>query len=120
MHQPRKIGGPQLSYNNNFMRAISAIIPKAQSEKQGLLFKEWIPLALIEPEWLNLINAYFESCKTTDKDKEDAENAENSNSAGNQHMENNGGEKRTHPMHTHVPTLVLVLLVLIAHHRVGP
>ena len=85
------------------MRAISAIIPKAQSEKQGLLFKEWIPLALIEPEWLNLINAYFESCKTTDEDKEDAENAENTNSAGNKHMENNGGEKEDTP-HAHTCT----------------
>jgi hypothetical protein len=28
MHQPRKIGGPQLSYNNNFTRAISAVCLK--------------------------------------------------------------------------------------------
>jgi hypothetical protein len=33
------------------------------------------PLEIVEPEWLDLINAYFESCKTTDQDKEDAEDA---------------------------------------------
>ncbi len=85
MHQPRKIGGPQLSCNNNFMRAISAILPEAQSEKQGLLFKEWIPLALVKPDY-----------------------AENTNSAGNQHVENNEEKKRTHPMQCHCYTLPLL------------
>jgi hypothetical protein len=50
MGEPRKKGGPQLSCNNNFMRAILTIILNTQSEKQGLLFKEWIPLACNEPE----------------------------------------------------------------------
>ncbi len=89
MHQPRKIGGPQLSCNNNFARAISAILPKVQSEKQGLLFRDWIPLALAEPEWLDLINVYFESCKTTGEDKEDAEDAENTEKMENSRNTNN-------------------------------
>jgi hypothetical protein len=53
MHQPRKIGGPQLSYNNNFTRAITAILPNIQSENQGLRFKEWILIAL-NPNGLNV------------------------------------------------------------------
>jgi hypothetical protein len=73
MYQPRKIGGPQLSCNNNFARAISAILPDNQSGDKGLPFKEWIPIALNEPEWLNYINAYFESCKTIDEDRDDEE-----------------------------------------------
>jgi hypothetical protein len=69
MHKTRKKGGPQLSCNNNFARAVSAIIRNIQSEDQGLLFKDWI-LLVNESEWLNSINAYFESCKTMDEDRE--------------------------------------------------
>ncbi len=46
MHQPRKAGGQQLSCNNNFTRAVCAIIPNIQAEHQGLLFRDWFPLAL--------------------------------------------------------------------------
>ncbi len=73
MYQPRKIGGPQLSCNNNFARAISAILPDIQSGDKALPFKEWIPIVLNEPEWLYYINAYFESCKTIDEDRDDEE-----------------------------------------------
>jgi hypothetical protein len=76
-----------LSCNNNFARAVSAIVPNIQSENRGLLFKDWIPLALSESEWLNSVNAYFESCKTVDEDREkevgtnnaDSDRAENQN-----------------------------------------
>ncbi len=67
MHQPRKVGGLKLSCNNNFAKAISAVVLGIQSKHQGLLFKDWIPLALNESDWLNTINAYFESCKTIDE-----------------------------------------------------
>jgi hypothetical protein len=39
MHQPRKVGGLKLSCNNNFAKAISAVVPCIHSEHQGLLFK---------------------------------------------------------------------------------
>jgi hypothetical protein len=71
MHQPRKAGGQQLSCNNNFARAICAVIPNIQSEHQGLLFRDWLPLTLDESEWLNVINAYFDACKTIDEDCDD-------------------------------------------------
>ena len=71
MHQPRKVGGLQLSWKNNFSKAISAVVPCIHSEHQGLLFKNWIPLALNESDWLNTINAYFESCKTIDEDRKE-------------------------------------------------
>ena len=71
MHLPRKAGGQQLSCNNNFARAISAVTLNALPESQALLFREWMPLALDENEWMNLINKYFESCKTINEDRED-------------------------------------------------
>jgi len=51
MHQPRKAGGQQLSCNNNFAHAITAILPDAHLEKQGLPFKKWIPLASDKKTW---------------------------------------------------------------------
>jgi hypothetical protein len=48
MHKPRKPGGQQLSCNNNFARAITAVIPDTQLENQGLLFKKWILIAINE------------------------------------------------------------------------
>jgi hypothetical protein len=50
MHQPRKAGGHQLSYNYNFAKAISAVVPSTTLKNQGLLFIEWIPLAMDENE----------------------------------------------------------------------
>jgi len=69
----------QLSCNNNFAKAISAVVPGIQSEHQGLLFKDWIPLALNESDWLNTINAYFESCKIIDEDCEEEKDPNNTN-----------------------------------------
>ena len=71
MPQSKKSGGQQLSCNNNFARAISAVTLNALPESQDLLFREWMPLALDENEWMNLINKYFESCKTINEDRED-------------------------------------------------
>jgi hypothetical protein len=71
MCQPRKIGGQQLSYNNNFTRATSATIFNTQPESKGIFFREWTPLALDEKVWLNFINAYFDECRTIDKDCDD-------------------------------------------------
>ncbi len=76
MCQPRKTGGQQLSCNNNFARAISAVIPDTQSEKQGLPFKDWIPLALGEKIWLNYVNAYFDECRTIDEERDDEQEDE--------------------------------------------
>jgi hypothetical protein len=73
MHRPRKAGGQQLSCNNNFAHAITAILPDAHLERQGLPFKKWIPLASDEKTWKDYINAYFEACKTTDEEREDNE-----------------------------------------------
>jgi hypothetical protein len=57
---PRSLdGGLQLSCNNYFAKAVLAVVPGIQSKHQGLLFKDWIPLALNESDWLNTINAYL-------------------------------------------------------------
>jgi hypothetical protein len=67
---PRKTGGPQLTCNNNFLKAINAILPEETlSSKQGL-FKEWIPLAKEEAVWTDYIERYFESNKTMDDERE--------------------------------------------------
>jgi hypothetical protein len=73
LNQPRKAGGQQLSCNNNFARAISAVLPL---DHCGALFKEWIPIAANEIDWLNYIEAYFETCRTMDEDR-DEEDEEN-------------------------------------------
>jgi hypothetical protein len=65
MHQPRKVGGQQLSCNNNFAKAISAAVSDTVQPNQGLLFRDWIPLTLDEKEWLNRVEEYFESCKNS-------------------------------------------------------
>ncbi len=73
MHQPRKTGGQQLSCNNNFAKAVSAVVPNSTLKNQGLLFKEWIPLAMTESEWLEYVNAYFDACKTIDEERDEEE-----------------------------------------------
>jgi hypothetical protein len=65
MSRSKKSGCQQLSCNNNFARATSALTLNALPESQDLLFREWMPLALDENEWMNLINKYFESCRET-------------------------------------------------------
>jgi hypothetical protein len=44
MNQPRKIGGQQLSCNNNFASMIKAVVPNTQIGNQGLYFKSgsWV------------------------------------------------------------------------------
>ena len=124
MHRPRKIGGPQLSCNNNFARAVSAIVPNIQSENRGLLFKDWIPLALNESEWLNSVNAYFESCKTMEEDheKEVGTNSADSDRAENQNAEkNNDSEERRQAPHTAEMHLSRTPCPILAHTtHVGP
>jgi hypothetical protein len=71
MHKSRKPGGQQLSCNNNFARAITAVIPDTQLESQGLLFKKWIPIAINKEKWMEYIEAYFEACKTIDEERDE-------------------------------------------------
>jgi hypothetical protein len=68
----RKTGAPQLTCNNNFANSIQKILPpeKILSNKQALL-REWIPLAKDENNWLTYIDAYFESCRSTDYEDPD-------------------------------------------------
>ncbi len=83
MHQPRKTDRQQISYINSFERAITAVV-HIPLENQSLLFKEWITITVDETEWLNYIDAYFESCKTTDEEWEDDDNTcSDSNNAAN-------------------------------------
>jgi hypothetical protein len=67
-------GRQQLSCNNNLARAITAILPSTQLENQGLHFKKWIPITVDEEVWMNYIEAYFKTCKTTDEEQEDYDN----------------------------------------------
>jgi hypothetical protein len=46
INQPRKIGGQQLSSNNNFGRAIAAIVPNKRIGKSGLTIQGVDPLSL--------------------------------------------------------------------------
>jgi hypothetical protein len=71
MNQPRKASGQQLSCNNNFAKAIAAVLSDTEQPNQGLLFRDWIPLTLDEKECLNRVEEYFESCKTTDEERDD-------------------------------------------------
>jgi hypothetical protein len=64
MHQPKKAGRQQLPCNNHFARAVTAVFPNLPRENQGLLFKDWISIALGKKEWMKYIDAYFEACKT--------------------------------------------------------
>jgi hypothetical protein len=57
-----------LSCNNNFARAILAVPPLDHCRA---LFKEWIPSSANEPDLLKYIEAYFESCRTMDEDREE-------------------------------------------------
>ncbi len=79
MHLPRKAGGQQFSCNNNFAQAVSMVALNILQENQNLLFRDWIPLALDENEWLNLVNKYFESCRTIDENRENGEQKKKEN-----------------------------------------
>jgi hypothetical protein len=89
MHLPRKAGGQQLSCNNNFAQAVSMVAPNIPQENQNLLFRDWIPLALDENEWLSLVNKYFESCRTIDENREDGEQKKKENRTTNAASEEN-------------------------------
>jgi len=53
---PRKIGRLQNSCNNNFLIAISALIPEV---KKNGKFQSWTPLTGEESSWNNKINIFF-------------------------------------------------------------
>jgi hypothetical protein len=46
-------GGPQLSCNNNFVKAISALVPDQTFKNHSL--KKWVLLALNKTEWMSFI-----------------------------------------------------------------
>jgi hypothetical protein len=70
MNQPKKNGGVQLSCNDTFAKAISVILPQKKNLSSQCLFRDWIPEAKDEPSWLTKIDEYFNSCKTTDEERE--------------------------------------------------
>ncbi len=63
INKPRKEGVPQLTCNNNFVKAISSILPcdRALSSSSALL-KEWLPMAKDEKSWQQYIDDYFYLC----------------------------------------------------------
>jgi len=62
----KKPGAPQLTCNNNFVNALTNILPPdMQISKQAPLC-EWIPLALDKDNWKFFIENYFESCRNVD------------------------------------------------------
>jgi hypothetical protein len=62
----KKPGAPQLTCNNNFVNALTKILPPdMQISKQAPLC-EWIPLALDKDNWIFFIENYFESCRNVD------------------------------------------------------
>ncbi len=67
----RKNGAPQLTCNNNFAKTIELILQESNplSSNQALL-KEWVPIAKDETDWKAHIEAYFEACRTIEKDEE--------------------------------------------------
>ena len=64
IHGKRKNGHPQLTCNNNYARVIEKIMPndKPLINKQAPL-KEWLPIAVIENNWMECIDTYFNSCR---------------------------------------------------------
>jgi hypothetical protein len=55
MNQPKENGWVQLSCNDTFAKAISAIFPQKNLSSQ-CLFRDWIPEAKDEPMWLTKID----------------------------------------------------------------
>jgi len=53
----------QLSCNNNFLKAVHAIVPELTEDEQGL-FKTWMPLMIDEESWNCRIEDYFVSYQT--------------------------------------------------------
>ncbi len=62
INQPQMTGAPQLSYNNNFARAIINILPNGLSNKQAIL-KEWLPIAKNESSWQEHIGLFSIAAK---------------------------------------------------------
>jgi hypothetical protein len=90
-----------------FARAISAIILNITQEKQGLLLRDWIPLDLEKTEWLNYLNTFFEACKMIDEEQEDDRNTNIHECNSTQAEENSNRENYDHlphpPAHADVP-----------------
>jgi hypothetical protein len=50
-NKPRKSGAPQLTCNNNFVKAINDIFPHDLILSSNAPFKEWLPIAKNEKNW---------------------------------------------------------------------
>jgi hypothetical protein len=74
--QLRKIGQPQLSCNNNFTRTLQKILPEHIKTREAA-FKEWLQVVKDTPRWKQIVQDYFESCRTTEP-----EGASNNNNPG--------------------------------------
>ncbi len=65
INQPRKIGQPQLSCNNNFANTLTSHIKSREA-----IFKEWLQVAKDKLQWKQIIKEYFEKCKTVEEEGE--------------------------------------------------
>jgi hypothetical protein len=65
----RKNGWAQLSCNDTFVKAISAILPQKKNLSSQCLFRDWIPEAKDGTMRLTIIDEYFDSCKTTEEER---------------------------------------------------
>ena len=72
INKARKIGGPQHTCNNHFVKVINEILPStcALSNNSAPL-KDWLPIAKDEANWQHYIDEYFNSCRTINEDEND-------------------------------------------------
>jgi hypothetical protein len=75
INKPRIEGAPQLTCNNNFVRAINNILPSDHTLSNGNApLKEWLPLAKNEKNWQQYIDIYFDSCRKIDESDDESVN----------------------------------------------
>ncbi len=74
INKPMKEGAPQLTCNNNFVKAINSILPCDRTlSNNSALLKEWMPIAKDKKNWQQYIDDYFDSCRCVDVDDDDEE-----------------------------------------------
>ncbi len=69
--QPKKIVQPQLS--DNFARTLQKFLPEHIKTREAA-FKEWLQIAKDELRWKQIVQDYFESCRTIEPEKASSNN----------------------------------------------
>jgi hypothetical protein len=112
INQPRKNDAPQLSRNNNFMKAIEYVLPDGSSNKQAIL-KEWHPVARNDWWWWNNDDECNEHNENESVIPENFEN--NGNDAGLKHTHTCKAPQYKPFMHTQYRTIDTINSISISY-----